>query len=128
MTPEQHIKKTIIAQVSDQDPDLDLPKITKGNVDKIYQEGLDNNDDFYDTKSEIREGTIQTGIDPAEYSRHYEVDEVATEIDGVWVGWSYWDGGGKHAKPEAMDWMSDAYFLDVTEEEKMMTVRTFKRK
>ena len=45
--------------------------------------------------------------------------------DGSWVGWTYWYGGGKYGEPEAIDWMDDAYDLACTEEEKVVTVRTF---
>ena len=48
--------------------------------------------------------------------------------DGSWVGWTYWYGGGKHAEPEVMDWMGEAYPLDCVEEEKMVTVRTFTKR
>jgi len=44
---------------------------------------------------------------------------------GDWVGWTYWYGGGKHGEPDAIDWLSDAYNLIVTEEEKLVVVRTY---
>lgn len=47
--------------------------------------------------------------------------------DGSWVGWTYWYGGGKHGEPEAIDWMEDAYNVEVVEEIKMVTVQTFSR-
>ena len=71
---------------------------------------------------------LETDIE-AEYSRHYEAKSVAKKLsDGRWVGWTYWYGGGKYANPEEIDWISDAYFLDVTEKEKVMTVYKFKKK
>lgn len=72
--------------------------------------------------------SLETDIEP-ESSRYLEAKSVAKKLsDGRWVGWTYWYGGGKHANPEEIDWIPDAYFLDVTEEEKIMTVYTFKKK
>ena len=65
----------------------------------------------------------------ADCSRYYESKSVAKKLsDERWVGWTYWYGGGKHGNPEEMDWIPYAYFLDVTEEEKVMTVYTFEKK
>jgi hypothetical protein len=80
--------------------------------------------DIQDITYEFREGDVETNIAP-EYSRHYESKSVAAKIDGKWIGWTYWYGGGKHGEPDAIDWMEDAYFLDCKEEEKVVTVRTF---
>ena len=45
------------------------------------------------------------------------------------MGWlELLHGGGKHGEPEAIDWMDEAYDLDVTEEEKLVVVKTFKVK
>jgi hypothetical protein len=33
--------------------------------------------------------------------------------------------GGKYGEPEAVEWIDDAYDLVCTEEEKVVTVRTF---
>lgn len=53
---------------------------------------------------------------PSEYSRQYESKSVAKKLDnGVWVGFTYWFGGGKHSEPKAIDWVDDAYFLNVEE-------------
>lgn len=71
---------------------------------------------------------METGL-PAPSSRHYESEAVAYQyVDGSWVGWSYWYGGGKHGEPEAIDWMEDAYDVNCTEEEKVVVVRTFTAK
>ena len=74
------------------------------------------------------EGEVETDIS-TEWSRHYESNGVASRMpDGSWVGWTYWYGGGKHGEPGAIDWMSEAYDLDVVEEEKIVIVRTFTKK
>lgn len=47
--------------------------------------------------------------------------------DGSWVGWVYWYGGGKHGDPEDIEWMKDAYDLELTETEKLVVVQEFKK-
>lgn len=128
MTPEQKLKWA--ALLNDQkakarygDAPI-LPEITEENVDQLFE---DANEDWeiQDSVSEIREGQFETEI-PCQSSRHYESKSVAAQMpDGTWVGWTYWYGGGKHGEPESIDWMDEAYDLDVKVEEKVMTVRTF---
>ncbi len=76
-----------------------------------------------DITNEARHGE-DTGL-PCDWSRCYESKSVAGKMGDKWVGWTYWYGGGKHSEPTAIDWISDAYFLDVKEEEKVVKVRTF---
>jgi hypothetical protein len=125
MTPQQKIKWAIITKASDSDDTFtQIEEITADNIDEIYEEFEDQ---LYDYLYEFREGEVETNV-PPEYSRHYERSSVAAKMpDGTWVGWTYWYGGGKHGKPKAIDWMSDAYHLDCQEEEKMVVVRTFKK-
>lgn len=133
MTPEQKIKHAILicdleSRNRWSDEQDTLPEITAENVDQVYAD-LDEESDgaLADSANEIREGEVETGL-PCQDSRHYESKSVAAKMpDGSWVGWTYWYGGGKHGEPEAIDWMDEAYDLDVTEEEKVVTVRTFAR-
>ncbi|WP_132646555.1 hypothetical protein, partial [Pseudomonas aeruginosa] len=83
-------------------------------------------DAHWDARNDVRCGCVETNIEP-DYSRHYESKSVAAKINGRWVGWTYWYGGGKHGEPEAIDWMDQAYFLDCTEEERVVTIRTFSK-
>ena len=119
MTPKQKIKHAILL-LAENPPS----NITEDNIDDLY--------DLYsidDIVQQIREGEIETDIPETQYSRHYAARSVASIMpDGSWVGWTYWYGGGKHGEPQSMDWMSDAYNLDVVEEEKMVVVRTFTKK
>lgn len=111
--------------IADAFSDVFITEITKENVDDLYEAFCD---DIQDIKYEFREGEVETKL-PCDYSRHYESKSVAAKIpDGSWVGWTYWYGGGKHGEPEAIDWMEDAYDLDVVEEEKLVIVRTFTKK
>jgi hypothetical protein len=97
---------------------------TGDDIDAAWDVAMDY-DLAHDAKAEVREGEVETGI-PCDWSRHYESKSVAVKVDdGSWVGWTYWYGGGKHGAPGEVEWIEDAYHVNVTEEEKMMTVRTF---
>lgn len=123
MTPEQKIKWAILKQVSDWGGQP-APIYPCSDVDELY-EALEEEGCLQDAKYTIREGEVETGL-ACEFSRNYESKAVAIEMpDGSWVGWTYWYGGGKHAEPEAIDWMGSAYDVDCHEEEKMVVVRTF---
>lgn len=125
MTLKQKIKQAIVAQAYC-DNDESAPEITVENIDDLYAK-LDDEYELCDIRYEFRKGTVETKI-PCESSRHYESKSVAAKMeDGSWVGWTYWFGGGKHGEPGAIDWMHEAYDLDVTEEEKLVTVQTFSK-
>lgn len=123
MTPEQKLKWVALNVQAEWD-DKPLPDVTVDNVDDLY----DDEECLQDAKSEIREGEVRTGL-TSDSSRHYESDAVAAQMpDGSWVGWTYWHGGGKWGEPEGIDWMDEAYDLNVEEKEVMTTVRTFTKK
>lgn len=119
MTPEQKIKYTILTRAERG------VGITAENVDDAYETAKEEAESIYDYEYEFREGEVETGIE-CDYSRHYECKSVAAKTpDGSWVGWTYWYGGGKYGNPEEIDWMEYAYDLNVTEEEKLVTIQTF---
>jgi hypothetical protein len=126
MTPEQKIKhKILVGLISEPSNKIhvDPSTITEENLDDLYEELYADDIEF-----EFREGEVETNI-PCEYSRHYESKSVAAKmLDGSWIGWTYWYGGGKHGEPESIDWMGGAYELDMAEEEKLVVVRTFTKK
>ena len=103
----------------------ELPVITSENIDALYDE---REEDWQDARDEVRCSGIETGIESKQWSRHYECEEVTAQCpDGKWVGWTYWHGGGKYGVPSEVEWIDDAYDVDVVEEEKVVTVRTFTR-
>ena len=131
MTPEQKIKHAIVLAVAEYYSDDEPVTVTikalvldAENIDESY--GLICEQELHwDSLYEIREGQVETDI-PSESSRHYESKSVAMQVpDGTWVGWTYWYGGGKHAEPDAIDWMDVAYNLNCKEEEKIVVVREF---
>lgn len=128
MTPEMMIKKQILDDANQDDIINFCEKITEENVEDLYAHMLVDSDLNWDLEAEFREGDFESNIE-SEYSRHYESKSVAKKLsDGTWLGWTYWFGGGKHGSPEEIDWMNEAYLLDVTEEEKVLTVRNFTKK
>lgn len=123
MTPQQKIKWAILS-VAARFNKMEAPAYPCENVDELY-DSLVENDEHWDAKSEVRCSGVETKL-PCEYSRHYESSAVAMKMpDDSWVGWTYWYGGGKHAEPEAIDWIEHAYNVDCTEEEKVVVVQTF---
>ena len=80
----------------------------------------DLDDELSDAKSELRSGTHRTGL-ACEWSRHYESDAVAAQmLDGSWVGWTYWHGGGKHGEPRSIPWIEQAYDVVATPVQKVV--------
>lgn len=130
MTPEQKIKREIIIKACEFGG-RSVPDLSSGElIDAAYGEFLEEDDNCYllDAESEMR-GSYDAETDvECQWSRHYESKSVAKKmVDGSWVGWTYWYGGGKHGAPEDVSWIEYAYDLDVEEEEKLVTVLTFKK-
>ncbi len=128
MTPELKIKLAILQKFIAQGFKWEFDGTPEDieNAWEVADEELVHGYCLSDCIEEFRcAGTPTPGIE-AESNRHYESDAVAAKMeDGSWVGWLYWHGGGKHGEPSAIEWMGDAYELAVSEEEKMVTVRTF---
>lgn len=129
MTAEQAIKREILLTVFkwlEKEP----PAITVDNVDSIWDTQEEDHPDYIqDAKSEFRCSGEETGIKHDQWSRHYEVESVGRKLsDGSWVGWLHFHGGGKHSEPDAIPFMGDSYYLDVVEEQKVVTVRSFSKK
>lgn len=127
MKPVNKIKKEIlIMAIRNNDIgtcDLD----TDAQISEVYNTLVDL-DAHWDYENEFREGQEETDVE-APYSRNYETKSVARKMsDGSWVGWTYFYGGGKHGNPEEIEWMDDAYNLDCKEEEKLVVVKTWKKK
>ena len=127
MTPEQKLKLMVLVRYAEMHDHVKLPDaIDAENIDAVYREIYDADDGtIYDAINEVRSSGEETGLQ-CEWSRHYESKAVAAKaLDGSWIGWTYWYGGGKHGEPEAVDWMNEAYDLVCKEEEKLVVVRTF---
>ena len=57
--------------------------------------------------------------------RHFVCVFHFLEIDGKTVAYAYWYGGGKHGEPESMDWIEDAFFIEL---DAPIVVQTYKEK
>lgn len=133
MTAEFLIKKEIIEESLKNetfDSAIDhrtTPLTTEALIETVWNDWSNSSKgNFWDAKNAFRESGEDSGIPSRQHSRYYESDEVARQLnDGTWVGWTYWHGGGKHGEPEAIDWIESAYFPQVKEEIKTLTVRTF---
>ena len=89
---------------------------------------FDIHEGFEDAISDVRESGVETDL-PCQDSRHYESESRAFKsVTGQWVGYTYWYGGGKHGNPEEIEWIDDAYLLDVEEKEVTVVKRTFTKK
>lgn len=107
MTAAKKIKQLILKQIYDE-------VFEEDEIDELWWD-VHNEDVYCDVVSLVREGDEETEIG-GEYSRHYESKSVAAKmLDGSWVGWTYWYGGGKHGEPESKPWIEQAYDLDVSQ-------------
>lgn len=128
MTPEQKIQHLILIRHEQFGDDPETIEFAKGldasGVDDQFA-ALSEDYELQDATDEVREGQVETGL-PCDWSRHYESKAVAAQyIDGSWVGWTYWYGGGKHGEPEGVDWIEYAYDLNCVEQERVVTFREF---
>lgn len=101
-----------------------LTKLTRENIDEIFSE-LEYDDAMQDGRNEVRCSGEEINLSPKNWSRHYEIDAVAMNINGVWVAWDYYYGGGKHSEPEAVEWIDDARIVNCKEEQVTVTKHTF---
>lgn len=135
-TAPQKLMHYVMLRASDWEPGiLQLLQLWATNpsgegIEAAYDTALEKFPDaMQDAHSECREGQAKTELPvQADYRllRHYEAYSVAASMpDGSWVGWLYWHGGGKHGEPGGIDWVEDAYQLNVSEEERVVVVRTF---
>ena len=120
LTAQELIYKQMIAYAIASDSSI-KEYVYKGDEPEQYEdlwEHLKSEFDCYDIEYEMREG-LETNLASKTSSRHYEIDVHAMQVDGVWVAWDYYYGGGKHSEPEAFDWISNARIVEC--EEKVVT-------
>lgn len=124
LTPEQKLKYEIIDLVHIcENGESIRTDMTGEDIEDMYDES-----DTQEAEYEIRSSGVPTHL-PTPSSRHYETEAVAVQCPtGEWVGFTYWYGGGKHGNPEEIDWIEHAYDVTHSEEQKMVTVHTFKIK
>ena len=109
LTPEGKLRQLIVYMATGSTLDVN----TTEEVDEAYLALSD--DELSENKENLRCGGIPTGIYNPDCRGHkcYDDEQVAVQaLDGSWVGFTYWSGGGKHGYPEDVEWMDDAYELD----------------
>lgn len=124
LTPLQKLRQYVVNILNEDGTEAPT---SPAEIDKQYIDKSESDyDALHETQSELRHIGVETGLS-CEYSRHYESKAVAAKmLDGSWVGWTYWYGGGKHGEPDAIDWMKDSYDVEMREE--LRTVQFFHRK
>lgn len=137
-TVNQAIRRSLLQEAKEEEWGVEdgfkwPENITYDNVEDVWDDLCELDDKFEDWMNEWvnefrNDYDEETDIE-CDWSRNYESKSVAKKLhDGTWIGWTYWYGGGKHGDPDSIDWLRDAYFLDVVEEEKLVMVKTFKIK
>lgn len=96
--------------------------INAENIGEVFEQFQQDHDDYmYENMYALRESGKPSNIKCEQYSRYYELEEVAYQTKtGHWIGWTYWHGGGKHGEPEDIDWIPHAYFLDIVAEKQVI--------
>lgn len=123
LTAQQAVKYCILQHDADFSGICLSDNLDGKKVDDLFE----SSGCLQDATNEVRQGVYKTHL-PCEDSRNYESESVCAKApNGQWVGWTCWSGGGKHGNPEEIDWIEDAYFLDVKETEKVVTVMEFSK-
>ena len=138
MTPEQKLKALVLAAIqddeyrrdllSDQVPGiLDPIPVFGPEMDALYSAAQEADEDLvWEFQDELRVSGEDTDL-VCDWSRYYESKGRAVQaLDGSWVGFTYWYGGGKHGEPGSVEWMDDAYDVEVHEETRV--IRIFSKK
>ncbi|UJQ43523.1 hypothetical protein [Acinetobacter phage vB_AbM_WUPSU] len=125
MTAQQLIRKAILLKAVDFENIEPFNQSLDGSgIDELY-ESYNEYDELNDPKNEIRYGQVDANLNAITWSRSYEIDVRAMKIDGVWVAWDFYYGGGKHGEPESFDWISNARVVNCEEIQVMTTQYNF---
>ena len=68
--------------------------------------------------------------DKVQQDRYYCYQDVARKITGsdeLYLGWTYYFGGGKHAQPAEVEWMEDCYLLKCRKVEETRIVKVYEK-
>lgn len=125
LTPLQKLRQLVIHRMTDDE--TEVPS-SPADIDQQYELLCESDyDEVDEVQSDLRYAGIETGL-TCEWSRHYESKAVAAQmLDGSWVGWTYWYGGGKHGNPGSIDWMEYSYDVEMREEVRVLQVFSAKQ-
>lgn len=125
MNAQQLLKKAILLKAVDfENIEPFSENLTGDQVDDLY-DGYDRWDELADPWNEIRHSGVDCNLKASTWSRHYEVDSKAIKIDGVWVQFDYYYGGGKHGEPEEFDYIENAKIVNCKETQVTITKYDF---
>lgn len=124
MNAQQLLKKAILLKaVESKDIEPFNLNLSGDEIDSLY-ESYSENDELRDAWSEIRYSGIDAHeLSPVTFSGHYEIDVKAIKIDGVWVAFDFYYGGGKYGEPEDYAFIDDARIVSC--EEKQITITAY---
>lgn len=126
MTAQELIYKSMVYECYEREDDFNFTDYTDDiTYEDLWYELKEQYDSCYEIEFEFREG-VETNLSPKTSSRHYEIEVRASKIDGVWVAWDFYYGGGKHGEPEAFDWISSARIVECEERVVTKTEYIFK--
>lgn len=128
ITAEQCVKLEIIKRVaSKNNVRLFKDEHMSDAIEDTFTTGFESEyeDDFQGILYEIRDEGFEVNLSTKTYSRHYEVDCYVLEIDGKWVAYDYYYGGGKHGQPEEFDWLPTCRYVNCEEKVVTKVERTF---
>ena len=126
MTPEQMIKRDILIDCFNNDPEafnipIDLGTVDELNVDSLYLDHLVETEEHYDYEEDFTINAHESGL-PS--SNGHNTSMASKLGDGTWIGWeAKRDSYGDYC--DNAEWKSGAYFLDVREERSTEMVQVF---
>jgi hypothetical protein len=130
MTAEQRIKRHILLQALAENDDLKFDgEITAENIDDVYAYVLCDIGLCFKYEEKFRGSGEPSGINTQSsfsYEKHDSIEMVRQLSDGTWVGWTYWHGRSGIGDPATVDWMLEAYDVEMHEETRV--VKVFARK
>lgn len=132
MTAQELIYKSMIHECYKREDNFNFTDYPEDiTYEDLFDELLDTvfGDTLYEIRYDFRYGDQEVlDLEPKTSSRHYEIEVRASKIDGVWVAWDFYYGGGKHSEPEAFDWISNARIVDCEERVVTKTEYVFKER
>lgn len=122
---KQQFQDAKIADVDEFDEELcyQLYKSTR------YYSWIGDMDIVREVINEFRESgeEIDDKVEQDRYYCYQDVSRKITGLDDLYLGWTYYFGGGKYGEPEEVEWMEDCYLLKCKEVEETRIVKVYEK-
>lgn len=112
----------------------DAEKFDEVKCQKLYEETtyetwIGDRDIVREIVNEFRENgeEIDSKVEQGRYYCFQEVAKLITGLDDLYLGWTYYFGGGKHSQPEQVEWMADCYLLKCKEIKEIKIVKIYEK-